>query len=710
MLRARAPVLLAVTAFATLLVVLPAPASAHADLLGAEPEPNTELDAAPTRLELRFSEPLEDRFTRVEVVDANGTDHVETFTIPSQERRTLEVSVGPLPDGIHTVEWRALSSADGHTTSGSYLLAVNATLGPTDPGGGDPGDPATAPSADAGRTSQVEEGGPGEAIARGLAFLGASLAVGVPLFLLVTRGLSVPEPVTKAWWTLAVAGAALAALASVGLLAALAGRTQLGFQAVLTTTPGQNLGLRALAFAGAAALLAAGARWREDEAGTAAAAVGAFTATAGLLLTSLGSHAAAQGVGTGLAIAVDWTHQAAVAFWVGGVAAVGLAGWRAPAEPCAELIRRFSPLAAASVVLIVATGTLASVDRLTTPGDLLASLYGFALSAKILLLVPLVALGAYHRYRLLPRLETGDEKQAEPRLLRRSAFLELGIMVVVLLAAGLMATTSPPTPLEQRTPFTTFDEAVAADRPGPFEPDLEHSELASLDEAEATNVTLHLLEPARIDRLDQGDQRVWLALADGTGERARPITDADVEIRAWMPAHGHGTSTETDPVHVNEGMYEGATHWLMPGAWELRFNVTLPEGDVLHYRPTVYVEEEADPLDQREPIHAVEDGGYAIEVFVSPEPVRVGVQNFTVRVTPEEQPALPENADVVVNLEAPSSSGGEGRNVDLERWREDAWTREDAIFTEQGTWSALVALQGKGTYVQTEFELDVGPP
>lgn len=76
------------------------------------------------------------------------------------------------------------------------------------------------------------------------------------------------------------------------------------------------------------------------------------------------------------------------------------------------------------------------------------------------------------------------------------------------------------------------------------------------------------------------------------------------------------------------------------------------------------------------------------------------------RVTPEA-PTYPDNADVVANLEAPSGSG-EGESLDLERWREDAWTREEATFTETGEWELLVAFQGKGTYVQTTTPVTVG--
>jgi copper transport protein len=686
------------------LAALAAPAAAHADLMDAEPEPNTELDEAPSELSLDFSEPLEDTYTRVQVLGPNGTDHVDAFRIPADHDDHLAAGLAPLDAGVYTVQWRALSSADGHTTSGSYLLAVDAALGAGEVDDTDPGGSVDSQRAQA-ASQQVDEGGPGEALLRAAGFLGASLAAGTPLFVLLARGLPVPDRVHRRWEATAAGGAALAALASLGLAGALAGRIELGVSAALATEPGQNLLARAGLFATAGLALGLGARWRDAKVRPALLATGTLAALAGLLVTTLGSHAAAEGVGTGWTIAVDWVHQAAVAFWVAGVVALAVAALAgAPARAAAGLVHRFSPLAVASVAVIVVTGTLSSVDRLTTVGDLWASLYGFALSAKILLLVPLVALGAYHRYHLLPQLdgpETGTSR------LRRSAVLELGVMLVVLVAAGFMTTTSPPTPLDQRTPYASVDEARSADTPGPWQPDLDASQLATLTEAEAANVTVQLLQPSSIDELATGSQPVWVLVTDERGPDPEPITDADVDLQAWMPEHGHGTDPETDPTHVHAGMYGGATTWTMEGAWQLRLNVTLPSGDVLHYESTLYVGQQADPLDQRDPLHTAEEDGYALEVFVDPRPIQRGVQNLTVRVTPTEEPALPDNADVVANLDAPSGSG-EGESLELERWREDAWTAEEAIFTETGEHSLLVALQGKGTYVQTAVPIPVG--
>lgn len=696
------------TAWGLILIglLLAGPVSAHADLLDADPRPNSRVDQAPDELELRFSERLEDRYTRIEVVGPNGTDHARATQI-QDDRVRVTVPLDEMPDGLYTVRWRTLSAADGHTRAGVYLLGVNTSLsagddetsgGPVVPGNASGGADQQGPPAD--------DGGPTEMTTRGLGFAGASLAVGVPLFLLVANGVSVPTRVEARWSWLAIGGSVLAALAALGLLALLAGRIDSPLTAAAGTTPGQNLVLRATVFAAAGGLLLAGERGPWPHLRSTLTGSGTLAAAGGLLVTTLGSHAAAGGIGAGLALLVDWTHQLAVAFWVSGVAALTVAGASSISERAsARLVRRFSPLAVASVLVIVATGILASVDRLTSLGDLAGGLYGVALSAKILLLVPLVALGAYHRYILLPQLETPGRAERDLSRLRVSAGVELAMMVVVLVAAGVLTTASPPLATDDGAPYGTFEDALAADTPGPYAPSLNESELETLDEAAASAIELKLLVPDRADPLPTGSQPVWVLVYDNaTGE---PITDADVEMRAWMPLHGHGTSPETDPAHARGGMYEGATTWSMPGEWELRFNVTLASGDVLRYTVPVGVGDPAvRPDPPPEPVHTVEEDGFRLQIFVTPEPVTIGSQNLTVEVTPPET-GFPNRTAVIANLKPPSDPYGEGETVELTRWREDTFSTEGPLFVEEGTWRVLVALQGERTYVQADLELDV---
>jgi hypothetical protein len=63
-----------------------------------------------------------------------------------------------------------------------------------------------------------------------------------------------------------------------------------------------------------------------------------------------------------------------------------------------------------------------------------------------------------------------------------------------------------------------------------------------------------------------------------------PRTDMEVTLVPFMPAHGHGSTGSTDPVHVAHGRYDGAVNLSMPGWWTL--DVVLPGLDTVQFEVT----------------------------------------------------------------------------------------------------------------------------
>ena len=102
-----------------LLGIFVAPVCAHADLLSANPEPNTSVDSPLAQIELFFSEPIESSFSTVVVVDASGNrvDNDDVRVDPTTGAR-MTVSVRSLSNGVYTVSWKTLSSVDSHVTGG----------------------------------------------------------------------------------------------------------------------------------------------------------------------------------------------------------------------------------------------------------------------------------------------------------------------------------------------------------------------------------------------------------------------------------------------------------------------------------------------------------------------------------------------------------------------------------------------------------------
>jgi copper transport protein len=159
---------------------------------------------------------------------------------------------------------------------------------------------------------------------------------------------------------------------------------------------------------------------------------------------SWASHPAARGT---LALSADYVHLVAGALWVGGV--VGLAilagvmrsaprpAWDALARAC---FLRFSRLAAPIVVVLALAGAYIALRELPGPSALLSSGYGITLLAKSIVFLAVLALAAYHRRSLVPRIAAG----APVAEMRRTLALEAGFLLLALALAAILSQTAPP--------------------------------------------------------------------------------------------------------------------------------------------------------------------------------------------------------------------------------------------------------------------------
>ena len=101
------------------------PALAHAELVRSIPEANAILDHSPAQIELFLSEPIEAAFSQIKVFDTNGHEvDAGKPVVGSGDPEWISRSLVPLPDGIYTVSWVALSEIDGHLSAGSFPFAV----------------------------------------------------------------------------------------------------------------------------------------------------------------------------------------------------------------------------------------------------------------------------------------------------------------------------------------------------------------------------------------------------------------------------------------------------------------------------------------------------------------------------------------------------------------------------------------------------------
>jgi len=186
-------------------------------------------------------------------------------------------------------------------------------------------------------------------------------------------------------------------------------------------------------------------------------------ALAASVFASLVCHAAAQPTGRATAIAVELTHIIAASIWLGGLIhllfarrAIESASSAAEVNLVAEIVKRFSPVALAAVILIAISGIVAAVRYLVTPSAVPTSAYGLTLMVKLTLLIPLLYAGHVNYKIVRPALlafgvpPSGGSDRLKPELQtvlqRFGKMLELEVTagVLVIAVAGILASVSPP--------------------------------------------------------------------------------------------------------------------------------------------------------------------------------------------------------------------------------------------------------------------------
>lgn len=105
--------------------LLSSAASAHPELLSAEPAAGAPATTSPKQIKITFTEAVIPQFSGAEVKDQAGKAIATgKATVDPANRKQLVVPVNePLPPGDYTVEWHAVSD-DTHRVKGSYSFSV----------------------------------------------------------------------------------------------------------------------------------------------------------------------------------------------------------------------------------------------------------------------------------------------------------------------------------------------------------------------------------------------------------------------------------------------------------------------------------------------------------------------------------------------------------------------------------------------------------
>jgi copper transport protein len=552
-------------ALSLLALAAPSAASAHAYLVRTVPSASGVLGSSPPAAELTFDEAVEPRFAIISVTDAAG-HQVTTSPVgrsPSNPD-TLVVPLRPhLPEGWYLIYWRAIS-VDGHPVQGAFTFAVGPNAGP-------------APQFVIPKLSQTATT-PDLLISRWAVFLTVMAAIGLFAFRVggarpVARRFEAVNlwPSSVAFIVACILGLiaipiylevstatfALRSVADVGSLVPLFRVTAFG-----RGFADMELCFALFCVAGWIAIWLDRPERERRSIAEIVATTGALLAAAAVLVMPGASGHAGQTSPAGLSLFVDWLHLVSGSLWIGGLIGLLVLAAALPAARrvagLAVAVPRFSNVAFVSVLVLLASGTVATVIHLPIVAALWQTSYGEAILVKIGLLAAAMLIAAinllYTKPRLVAAREEGAAGEPAARLLRRVVSGEVVLVTAAIFAAAVLSSIAPPS-------SALAEENSALTRVGP-------GRVATVVHKGSYALEV-LISPNRA--------AVPNTFAVKITKGGKPLRGASVSLTFAMldmqMANQEYQLTETKP-----GIYSRSSPALvMVGHWGLSFNVT-PQG------------------------------------------------------------------------------------------------------------------------------------
>jgi copper transport protein len=546
-------------------IVVPESASAHAYLIKTVPAAAGVLDVPPPDVQLTYDEAVEPRFAIISVTNAAGKQ--ETTGPVKRSAANPDTLVVPLrphqPEGWYLIYWRAIS-VDGHPVQGAFTYAVGPNPGPA---------PQFVVPSIAGSATSLNL-----LIARWVMFLSVMSAIGLFVFrILIARPARRRAPATD----LRPVSRAFVIASVVGLLAipvyldfataidSLRSVFDLGALVPLFRVTAFGRGYVDMTICFALFCVAAWvALWLDQPArehrsvAEIISITGALLAAMAVLLVPGTSGHAAQTSPRGISVILDWLHLITGSVWLGGLVGLLVLWVSLPAagrvRGLSIVVPRFSNVAFVAVLLLLGTGTWATINHMPALDALWLTGYGVAILVKIGLLIAAMVLGAGNLLRTKPRLIAARDRpelgQSAVRLLRRMISGETVLIASAVFAASVLSSLAPPPPA-----FALQNTALANVGPGRVAKTVKH----------AGYVLQVLLSPNKAVAPDSFALRIT---KNGQPVRAANVTLTFNHTEMQMPQQEYQL-TETQP-----GLYSRAAPALvMVGKWALAFQIT-PKG------------------------------------------------------------------------------------------------------------------------------------
>jgi copper transport protein len=493
---------------------------------------------------MAFTEPPDLDLSSVTVLDSTGTELEIGALEPGGPAKSLTFTLpASLGDGVYTVSWSVVSQADGHLTVGTIAFGVGA-------------DPALVATPDV-HVPEAPGVSPLAVAGKVLLYAGLVLSVGAAAVGLGAFGGKVPGR----RWLLPLAGG-LAVIGATAMVLAEADTVDASIVDLLSTGVGRPYVWLLVTTVLTLVLAVLASRL---ESPVLLASAGAAAAAA-MLVRATSGHAAGLSPPLPAELA-QWAHLVAIGVWIGGLVLVLLLlrrwrrgddaegdAWEAATVGAFEASRRandawgfpdaggvplrqvgsFSRMAGWALLVVVLTGVLRTVGEAGGVGDVRAmftdTTYGTALIVKIALAIVIVALGAYNRWRSIPRLQRGGTTMG--RVLSVEIVAAIGVFGLTAALTGIDP--DPPAEHAAEAPmaesivvagsdFATTTRVELTVTPGVAGPNVFEALVVDYDDETPIQADEVLLQLAPIGRLDVEStslplepQRGGMWMAEGT--------------------------------------------------------------------------------------------------------------------------------------------------------------------------------------------------
>ncbi|MFN8662588.1 MAG: copper resistance protein CopC [Thermomicrobiales bacterium] len=550
-----------VAMLAALLLAWPAtPAAGHAFLASSDPAANAVVPVAPGTVTLTFTEPLETSYSRATLYDQTGAEVAGASSSIGANPNVMTVTLpSGLGNGTYSLLWRTLSTADGHTAQGYLPFTVGTQADVR----------IVAPPAANDVVSALPEWM--LAVSRWLALLGLATVAGVWLtWIAVVRPAISPiwqlgPKITRRARKLSIAAFAFSVVANIIALLVQAFSIS-GFgnpiASVLTTLGQTRYGTWWLIRAGLLLVLAAlmlGVSWWRPWKHR-AFTLGALLASLALPIPfSMISHASAEPAGRATAIAFDYVHLLAAVLWIGGLLTLAVTLAPAVRDLTAEgrrvvlsrAIPRFSALALISWGVLAVTGFYSGLLQVGNLTALTSTPYGQTLLLKLILIVPLLLLGAFNLLVVTRKLRSARTVERVEGWSGHFVTALLAELVVITLLIGVVGVLIGTPPARQ----------VLAQEAGSLRIPLA---------GDGQDGTL-IITPGTV-----GQNHYRLELGTGHEAHLRNPSVTSAALRLELPAQGTGQIDVPLLPSPSGGFEAHGSELSIPGDWNMQVTVTVP--------------------------------------------------------------------------------------------------------------------------------------